>query len=51
MTDSRFQSPCHPEIVLYKDGYGLLQCAGCGRAYNDPDDQTVTDGKNQRSNR
>ena len=48
MTDSRFTSPCHPEVRLYEDKYHILQCPGCGRAYNNPDDQTVTDGRTKR---
>lgn len=47
MTDSKYTSPCHPEVRLYEDRYRVLQCPGCGRAYDNPDDDTVTDGKNR----
>jgi len=47
MTDSKYDSPCHPDTKLYLDRWDMLVCA-CGMVYHNPDDQTVTDGKSRR---
>ena len=44
MTDSNYDSPCHPDTTLYRDRYGYLICA-CGRAYHDPDYNITVNGK------
>lgn len=36
MTDSSYDSPCHPDVKLYEHRLGMELICACGRAYTNP---------------
>ncbi len=45
LTDSKYDSPCHPDTKLYAHRLGMELICACGRAFTNPDCQTVVNSK------